>query len=325
MGHIKQTYWESKVTATLTKHELELMNNFGKYLNIPIGKRDLLHEAFWRAKDSIIKSNLDLENMGEPKRTQLLEVIAYVWYLEGYANGKNIVNTAIESFKQEETIEVLISSISTVWAKEKIEKMLKDNENRYTQLTEQRIKLVPKFLEGYLPKENFDISSQIETEIFQPSVTDTDRTFVSTDTLESAAHIVDVDTIEDFLEKGKKSVTYWIRQEYEKFNAQEQGLSFECFEQAIVAYLNGLKLGEITRSDFLTIIDYSLPSYEKRLFVLNMENKKIENVLYVSHGAKKTEKSEMAEFSNIPNDNKSSMGLAVTLVGHIIVKKMDIH
>lgn len=318
MSYIKQTYWQSKATGILNENEIKKLKEFSNSINIKDTQMDLLYEAFYRAKDSILKSKIDFENMGEPKKTQLLEVIAYIWYLEGYSQGKKEVSPILESFKKDDSIDSLLLTISNNRTKDKVEQMLKNNEDRYVLLAKERItQEVPTFLEGHIPKEQ-GVSEEIQT-ILEQNISnefiqiDTDATLsVSNNSIATASMIVDTDTVRYFLETTNISFDNWVKKEYEKFNAQEYGLSLKCFKQAMTTYLNGIKSGDILRPELLTIIDYSLPSTQKRMFILDMENKKIDEVLHVSHGAKPSERSKIASFSNIYGSNKSSMGFAVT-------------
>ena len=68
---------------------------------------------------------------------------------------------------------------------------------------------------------------------------------------------------------------------------------------------------KLKKKHLLTIIDFSLPSTQKRLWILNLkENKIIEHSL-VSHGRNTGEKLAKS-FSNIPNSRQSSLGFYLT-------------
>jgi len=71
--------------------------------------------------------------------------------------------------------------------------------------------------------------------------------------------------------------------------------------------------GQITNPNFLTIIDYRLPSSEPRFHLIDLRDTSIETHL-VAHGAgSDTDHDEMAEaFSNIPNSKMTSLGAFVT-------------
>jgi hypothetical protein len=85
-------------------------------------------------------------------------------------------------------------------------------------------------------------------------------------------------------------------------------LSFEIFEQALAGYR---QLDVFKKKNILTIIDYSKPSSEKRLYVIDLENKKLIYNCLVAHGKNSGE--EMATvFSNQPESLKSSLGFFLT-------------
>ncbi len=84
----------------------------------------------------------------------------------------------------------------------------------------------------------------------------------------------------------------------------------------IIAYslaLKGVeKISDKLQNDtVLTIIDYSLPSTEKRLFVLDIKNNKLLLNLYVAHG-KNTGINYAESFSNRKGSNMSCLGFFVT-------------
>jgi hypothetical protein len=86
--------------------------------------------------------------------------------------------------------------------------------------------------------------------------------------------------------------------------------SQEVFSLALKGY-SGLKNGERIRKNILTIIDMSLPSTEKRLWVIDMDEKKILFNELVAHG-RNTGDNKAGKFSNTPESNMSSLGFYVT-------------
>ena len=91
----------------------------------------------------------------------------------------------------------------------------------------------------------------------------------------------------------------------------EGKLSKDAFRYAMIGYFN-LKDGNYLKNpDILSIADYSLPSTEKRFFVLDLKK---ETLLYnslVAHG-RNTGLKYARRFSNIPESKKSSLGFTVT-------------
>lgn len=67
----------------------------------------------------------------------------------------------------------------------------------------------------------------------------------------------------------------------------------------------------LTHSDILTIIDYSLPSTSKRLWVVDLHRDKVLLNTVVSHGAQ-TGALYAKSFSDQPGTHKSSIGVFVT-------------
>ncbi|MGC9374791.1 MAG: murein L,D-transpeptidase catalytic domain family protein [Bacteroidales bacterium] len=67
----------------------------------------------------------------------------------------------------------------------------------------------------------------------------------------------------------------------------------------------------LTNDSLITIIDFSLPSTQKRLYILDIKNQKLLNKTLVAHGMNTG--SLLAEFfSNEPESLKSSLGLYIT-------------
>lgn len=67
----------------------------------------------------------------------------------------------------------------------------------------------------------------------------------------------------------------------------------------------------IQRPIFLTIIDFSKPSTEKRFYVLDMKSKKVFYETYVSHGVN-IGNLNATKFSNRVNSRQSSLGFFLT-------------
>lgn len=84
-------------------------------------------------------------------------------------------------------------------------------------------------------------------------------------------------------------------------------LKYEAFEQAMVGYA----AIPAANKDLLTVIDFSLPSTEKRLYVLDMKHKKLLFHTIVSHG-RNSGGNYATEFSNINGSLQSSLGFYLT-------------
>lgn len=89
-------------------------------------------------------------------------------------------------------------------------------------------------------------------------------------------------------------------------------LNADVFKKALSGYLNlksANKLG--TQKDVLTVCDFSLPSSEKRMWIIDMDRKKVLLNELVAHGQGSGEVMATA-FSNTDNSHQSSLGFYVT-------------
>lgn len=103
-----------------------------------------------------------------------------------------------------------------------------------------------------------------------------------------------------------KPTTSLIESLYQSMNLASV-LKFEAFEKAMQGY-NTLSS---KNKDIFTIIDFTLPSTDKRMVVLDMKNKKVLYHTIVSHGRNSGEKYATA-FSNRHGSYQSSLGFYVT-------------
>src|SRR5690554_1952036 len=87
----------------------------------------------------------------------------------------------------------------------------------------------------------------------------------------------------------------------------EGKLKFEAFEMALLGYENM----DIANPDVITIIDFSLPSTDERMYVIDLENKKLLYQTIVSHGRNSGQK-YATSFSNRHGSYQSSLGFYVT-------------
>ena len=99
---------------------------------------------------------------------------------------------------------------------------------------------------------------------------------------------------------------------FERMNLASEGLSREAFINAWKGYQQLLQKGILIRDDIITIADFSKPSDEERLFVIDVCAQKILYKTLVAHG-KNTGKLYAESFSNKPETNKSSLGFYMTL------------
>ncbi|MBA3661357.1 MAG: murein L,D-transpeptidase catalytic domain family protein [Gammaproteobacteria bacterium] len=101
----------------------------------------------------------------------------------------------------------------------------------------------------------------------------------------------------------------WLNQQTTLIQAQTN-IDKNVLRLALQAYSHAQKQGVITRP-LLTVIDYSKPSSEKRLWVFDLSSRKILFNTWVSHG-KNSGGAKALSFSNAPGSLKSSIGVFVT-------------
>jgi len=96
----------------------------------------------------------------------------------------------------------------------------------------------------------------------------------------------------------------------ERLLASSPGLNPRVLSLALKAYDHARELGQ-TASSIVTLIDYSIPSTEKRLWVVDLHRGRLLFNDLVAHG--KYSGDNMAEaFSNRPGSQQSSLGAFVT-------------
>lgn len=99
---------------------------------------------------------------------------------------------------------------------------------------------------------------------------------------------------------------------YQAANLEASGLSFFVFKKAITGYLNlkaGNKLPQ--NSPVLSVIDYTKPSHEKRMWIIDIINKQLVLNTWVAHGQGSGD--DMAiKFSDKVDSHKSSLGFYIT-------------
>lgn len=98
---------------------------------------------------------------------------------------------------------------------------------------------------------------------------------------------------------------------YADLNLQQAGLSQQAFDYAVKGYQKLVDSGLVNNSEYLTIVDLSQSSRNKRFYIVDMKNDSLTWNTYVAHG--KNSGVDMAKsFSNSFNSNKSSLGFYLT-------------
>jgi len=98
---------------------------------------------------------------------------------------------------------------------------------------------------------------------------------------------------------------------YSSLQLDSLGLSFEAYHKAVTGFLNMVISGDIHNPGVLSIIDFSRPSTDKRLFVLNMYDGSLLFNTLVAHG-RNSGKLLATRFSNRVNSFMSSLGFYLT-------------
>ena len=99
---------------------------------------------------------------------------------------------------------------------------------------------------------------------------------------------------------------------YDSMDLDLMGLSRTAFDYAMKGFDYLVQTGKFTNDNIISIVDFSLPSSKKRLFVIDLDQAKVLFNTYVAHGAK-SGAAMATQFSNIPESNKSSLGFYETL------------
>jgi hypothetical protein len=98
---------------------------------------------------------------------------------------------------------------------------------------------------------------------------------------------------------------------YEQIELKQFGLTKKAFEYAYKGYVYLLQHHLLRRKDVLSICDFSQSSRNKRMYVIDLDQKAVLLNTYVAHG--RNSGTEYAHsFSNNPRSLKSSLGFYVT-------------
>ncbi len=98
---------------------------------------------------------------------------------------------------------------------------------------------------------------------------------------------------------------------YRRLGLEEKGLSAQAFNHAYKGYQVLLEKKLISKSDYLTICDFSQSSKQKRLYLIDLCNDEVLLNTWVAHG--RNSGLDMAtKFSNTPESLQSSLGFYVT-------------
>jgi hypothetical protein len=102
----------------------------------------------------------------------------------------------------------------------------------------------------------------------------------------------------------------WVDQEARTISLQANNIDQKVLRTSLRAYMTARHKG-LDNKQMLTIIDYSKPSSEKRLWVVDLRTNRVLFNTYVSHG-KNSGDLMATSFSNQPGSLKSSIGVFIT-------------
>lgn len=97
---------------------------------------------------------------------------------------------------------------------------------------------------------------------------------------------------------------------YNSINFGAKKLDFDVFKKAYTGYMNLRNDGQ-TDKDILSVVDFSQPSTAHRLWVIDLQAKKLLINDYVAHGQGSGDL-YATDFSNTTNSHQSSLGFYVT-------------
>jgi hypothetical protein len=102
----------------------------------------------------------------------------------------------------------------------------------------------------------------------------------------------------------------WLDTEMRAINRQASNIDQNVLRLSLIAYIRAHRQG-IDSKPLLTIVDYSKPSSERRLWVVDLKREKVLFNTWVTHG-KNSGDVKATSFSNQPGSLKSSIGVYVT-------------
>lgn len=98
---------------------------------------------------------------------------------------------------------------------------------------------------------------------------------------------------------------------YEDLDLERMALSRVAYHKAVLGFLTLQMTGAIHNPDVLSIVDFSLPSTQKRLFIIDMQNGRLLFNTFVAHG-RNSGQLMATRFSNRTNSYMSSLGFYLT-------------
>ncbi len=104
----------------------------------------------------------------------------------------------------------------------------------------------------------------------------------------------------------------YVQELYHEINLVGSGLNAAVFEKAVTGYYNLKNSGKLSNAkSVISIADMDQASTSKRLWVIDLDKKKVILNTWVAHG-KNTGNDKATHFSNINSSNQSSIGFYIT-------------
>jgi len=118
---------------------------------------------------------------------------------------------------------------------------------------------------------------------------------------------------ENDLSNGNARIERFVAETYHQIDFSKcKTLSYEVFDKAYRGYLNLNNSGKLNKDrNIISICDFDLSSTEKRLWIIDLDQKKVLYNTYVAHGQGSGDEFATA-FSNNTNTHQTSLGFYVT-------------
>ncbi|HEY8784016.1 MAG TPA: murein L,D-transpeptidase catalytic domain family protein [Mucilaginibacter sp.] len=112
--------------------------------------------------------------------------------------------------------------------------------------------------------------------------------------------------------KAQELLEKYIDNIYESARLQESGLAFNVFKKALTGFINLKNSNKLPQtSSILTVIDFTRPSREKRMWIVDVIGKELVLNTWVAHGVG-SGKDMATRFSDRNDSHKSSVGFYIT-------------
>ncbi|MBA2653279.1 MAG: murein L,D-transpeptidase catalytic domain family protein, partial [Tatlockia sp.] len=112
--------------------------------------------------------------------------------------------------------------------------------------------------------------------------------------------------------------------EIQRLSQSAPKLNKQALKYALRAYTRANSQGEV-KNPVLTVIDFSLPSNQQRMWIFDMTNEKLAFKTYVAHGKNSGTGAVPDSFSNVKDSKQSSLGTYITKDTYIGHKGYSLH